>query len=135
MQRESVAEFTLRGKKLTRWDAWSTPSQYILHLVPTNPFSSRYLWHNYPHTPLSPLTKFYYLVQLGFWFHQLFVFNLEARRKDYYQMLTHHFVTIALVMGSYWANYTRVGTVILVLMDFCDIWLPVSVRCRPVRGG
>ena len=29
-------------------------------------------------------------------------------------------------MGSYWANYTRVGTVILVLMDFCDIWLPVS---------
>lgn len=41
-------------------------------------------------------------------------------------MLAHHFVTIALVMGSYWANYTRVGTVILVLMDFCDIWLPVG---------
>lgn len=48
-------------------------------------------------------------------------------------MLAHHFVTIALVMGSYWANYTRVGTVILVLMDFCDIWLPVSRLSEDVR--
>jgi acyl-CoA-dependent ceramide synthase len=95
-----------------------------------NPFSSQYLWQAYPHTPLSPLTKFYYLAQLGFWFHQLVIFNLEARRKDYWQMLAHHFITIALVVGSYWANYTRVGSVILVLMDFCDIWLPVSSRSR-----
>lgn len=98
----------------------------MLSSIPTNPFTSDYLWNNYPHTPLSPLLKFYYLAQLGFWIHQLVIFNLEARRKDYYQMLAHHVVTIVLVAGSYWGNFTRVGLVILVLMDFCDIWLPVS---------
>jgi acyl-CoA-dependent ceramide synthase len=41
-------------------------------------------------------------------------------------MFSHHILTIALVVGSYIANFTRVGTVLHVLMDFCDILLPVS---------
>lgn len=84
------------------------------------------MWSGYPHTPLPALTKLYYLAQLGFWLHQLVILNVEARRKDHWQMLTHHVVTIALVVASYWMNFTRVGTVILALMDFCDILLPVS---------
>jgi acyl-CoA-dependent ceramide synthase len=100
--------------------------QYVLATQTTSPFSSTYLWDGYPHTPLPALIKFYYLAQLGFWYHQLVILNLEARRKDYSQMLTHHIITTVLVTASYYMNFTRVGIVVLVLMDFVDIVLPVS---------
>lgn len=75
---------------------------------------------------MPALTKFYYLAQLGWWFHQLYVLNTEKRRSDHYQMFAHHILTIFLIVSSYLGNFTRVGTVIHVLMDFCDILLPVS---------
>lgn len=51
---------------------------------------------------------------------------MEARRKDYWQILTHHLVTIALIAASYAYHHTRVGTVILVLMDVIELIFPVS---------
>jgi very-long-chain ceramide synthase len=69
--------------------------------------------------------KGYMLAQLAFWVQQVLVINIEERRKDYWQMLTHHFVTISLMYGSYRYGYTRVGNLILVLMDVVDIFLPV----------
>jgi very-long-chain ceramide synthase len=39
--------------------------------------------------------------------------------------MTHHVVTIVLIVASYWYNFTRVGCSIMVLMDWCDIFLPV----------
>lgn len=38
-------------------------------------------------------------------------------------MFSHHVVTVALLYLSYHYNFTRVGNVILVLMDLCDILL------------
>jgi very-long-chain ceramide synthase len=56
----------------------------------------------------------------------MLILNAEARRKDHFQMMTHHVITIALIGASYYTNFTRVGCLVLVLMDWCDIWLPVS---------
>jgi hypothetical protein len=70
--------------------------------------------------------KGYILAQLAFWVQQVLVVNIEERRKDYWQMLTHHFVTISLMYGSYRYGYTPVGNLILVLMDVVDLFLPVS---------
>ena len=83
------------------------------------------LFRGYPHFALTPLTKFYYLVQTSFWLHQVISLNIEKRRKDFFQMFTHHIITILLVVTSYATNFTRVGTAILVAMDFTDIILPV----------
>lgn len=83
----------------------------------TNP---RYLWQDWPHYQVRPAFKFYYLVQLSTWISQLYVINVEDRRKDHYQMFTHHVVTIILVSMSYCFHYTRVGHVILMLMDNVD---------------
>lgn len=69
--------------------------------------------------------KGYILAQLAFWVQQVLVINIEERRKDHWQMLTHHFVTISLMYGSYRYGYTRVGNLILVLMDVVDLFLPV----------
>jgi very-long-chain ceramide synthase len=81
--------------------------------------------------------KGYMLAQLAFWVQQVLVINIEERRKDYWQMLTHHFVTISLMYGSYRYGYTRVGNLILVLMDVVDIFLPVRIWINqfPVRAN
>lgn len=77
--------------------------------------------------------KSYILAQLGFWVQQVLVINIEERRKDYWQMLSHHFITISLMYGSYRYGYTRVGNLILVLMDVVDIFLPVSCDIQLVQ--
>jgi len=65
------------------------------------------------------------LAQLGFWLQQLIVINIEERRKDHWQMFTHHIVTSVLIYASYRYGYTRVGNLILVLMDVSDLVLGV----------
>jgi len=99
---------------------------YIHINLPTRLSDPTDLWLNYPHTPLPGPVKFYYLVQAAFYLHQLLILNAEARRKDHIQMMTHHIITIVLIGASYFTNFTRVGCVILVLMDWCDIWLPFA---------
>ena len=52
--------------------------------------------------------------------------NLEKRRKDYSQMFTHHCVTSFLMYVAYAYRWTKVGHVVLVIMDVVDFLLPVS---------
>ena len=63
---------------------------------PYSSFKTDLCWKGYPHDALSPLTKAYYLIQTSFWLQTLIVLNLEAKRKDYTQMLSHrtHFSSI-----------------------------------------
>lgn len=100
--------------------------QYIHYNLPTAPFRPTKLWLGYPHIPLAGPLKIYYLTQTSFYLHQILILNAEARRKDHVQMMTHHVITIALMVTSYFHNWTRVGCLIMVLMDWCDIFLPVS---------
>ncbi|KAK4451086.1 TLC domain-containing protein [Podospora aff. communis PSN243] len=93
----------------------------------------RELWTDWPNREITGLMKGYMLAQLAFWVQQVLVINIEERRKDYWQMLTHHFVTISLMYGSYRYGYTRVGNLILVLMDVVDIFLPAA-KCLKYLG-
>lgn len=83
------------------------------------------LWTDWPNRELTGIMKGYMLAQLSFWIQQVIVINIEERRKDHLQMLTHHVVTISLIYTSYRYHHTRVGNLILVLMDVVDIFLPV----------
>lgn len=91
------------------------------------------LWRGYPHFELEPLFKAYYLIQFSFWVQQIFVLNMEEKRKDHYQMFTHHIVTCALMCGSYYYYYTRVGHLILVLMDGVDTLLASAKMLKYLR--
>ena len=84
------------------------------------------LWTDWPTRELPYITKFYILGQWSFWLQQVLVINIEERRKDYWQMLTHHVVTIGLISTSYAYHFTRIGNLILILMDVVDIFFPVS---------
>ncbi|KAI9811574.1 MAG: sphingosine N-acyltransferase lag1 [Thelocarpon impressellum] len=90
----------------------------------------RAMWTDWPDRTMDGLTKFYYLVQYAFWVQQIIVVNIEERRKDYHQMFTHHIITCALVFASYGYHQTKVGNVILVIMDVVDIVLPVRAQRR-----
>lgn len=84
------------------------------------------LWIGWPHYKMHVGLKAYYLVQLACWISQIYVLNVEERRKDHVQMFTHHIVTCFLVTGSYYYYYTRVGHVILILMDVVDAMLSTA---------
>ena len=54
---------------------------------------------DYPHWDMIPELKCYYLMQSAYWIQQLMVLvlGLEKPRKDYYELVAHHFVTLWLV--------------------------------------
>lgn len=97
-------------------------------------FNLREMWTQFPTRTMSGLLKWYYLVQLSFWLQQIVVVNIEDRRKDHWQMFTHHIITSALIIMSYGYYQTKVGNVILCVMDVVDIVLPVSqTPTKPFR--
>jgi acyl-CoA-dependent ceramide synthase len=84
------------------------------------------LWKGWPHYELNPWFKVYYLVQLASWISQMYTLNIEEKRKDHNQMFLHHIVTCVLVSGSYYYSFTRIGHVILLLMDNGDAFLAAA---------
>ena len=86
----------------------------------------RALWFNYPTREIDGWSKYYYLVEFAFWLQQLMVVNIEERRKDHLQMFTHHMITCSLILTSYCYHQSKVGNVILCLMDVVDLFLPLA---------
>ena len=86
----------------------------------------RELWTGWPNRELEGSMKWYYLIQFAFWLQQILVVNIEELRKDFWQMFTHHIITCILMFASYGYHQTKVGNVILCLMDVVDLFLSVS---------
>nr|GAT54087.1 longevity-assurance protein [Mycena chlorophos] len=126
----SVLRFAEQG-----WSAVYYPIQfcfgvYVNYSLPTQLFNYRPLWDGYPHVLVAGPLKFYYLTQTAFYTHQILILHAEAPRKDHYQMLAHHIITVFLMAVSYYFHFTRVGSFIMVLMDTCDIFLPIAKMMR-----
>lgn len=85
----------------------------------------RELWTNWPNREIDGLMKGYVLAQWAFWLQQIIVINIEDRRKDHWQMFSHHIITTILISSCYCYHHTRVGHLILVIMDVVDLFLPV----------
>ncbi|KAJ6445067.1 LOW QUALITY PROTEIN: TRAM1-like protein & fumonisin [Purpureocillium lavendulum] len=84
------------------------------------------LWTDWPDRELSGPMKTYFLAQLAFWIQQIVVVNIEKRRSDHWPMVWHHIVTVMLVGGSYAYHQTKVGNLIMVLMDTVELFLPLA---------
>jgi ceramide synthetase len=90
---------------------------------PWLPFDGTFwgLYKGWPHHPMTGLLRFYYLVELGGYLHQLMW--TEVSRSDSLEMISHHIITITLVSVSYRQNFTRVGSLFLILHDISDVFL------------
>jgi acyl-CoA-dependent ceramide synthase len=122
----SIRRFAEQGWSLVYYTCFWIYGMYIHFSLPSSFLHPSHFWTNYPHIPLAAPVKWYYLLQLASWVNQIVILNVEAPRKDHIQMFTHHVVTIALIVASYVTNFTRVGCAIMVLMDLCDILLPLA---------
>ena len=67
---------------------------------------------DYPHWNLSLNLKRYYLMQFSYWCQQLLVLllGLEKPRKDYSELVAHHFVTLWLVGSVSFLSFYSSGT-------------------------
>ncbi|KYG42294.1 hypothetical protein M433DRAFT_158048, partial [Acidomyces richmondensis BFW] len=84
------------------------------------------LWRDFPRLHVGAGMKIYYLSQIAFWIQQIVVLHIEERRKDHYQMLSHHIITVILLCGSYPFRQWRVGNAVLVCMDIIDFIFPLA---------
>ncbi|KAI6035332.1 TLC domain-containing protein [Pisolithus orientalis] len=126
----SVLRFAEQGWSAIYYSIQFSYGLYVHCQLPTRVLNPTALWLNYPHAPLAGPLKLYYITQTAFYSHQMFILNAEARRKDHGQMMTHHVITVFLLVASYFTNYTRIGCLIAVIMDFSDILLPIAKMFR-----
>ncbi|ODM90846.1 Ceramide synthase 6, partial [Orchesella cincta] len=84
----------------------------------------KHCWYDYPHHSVSNDVWWYYLFG-GSYYCCLFITQafIDAKRKDFWEMLVHHVVTIFLLGFSWICNLIRIGTFILILHDCADIFL------------
>ncbi|CAG8726070.1 3198_t:CDS:2 [Funneliformis caledonium] len=118
--------FAEQGWSFLYYSIFWTLGMYVMSKSPYW-FDTTYFWKGYPHIEMSGLFKWYYLVQLAFWIQQVFVINIEKRRKDFVEMVAHHAITISLIYFSYLMNFTRIGNAVLCTMDFVDLILPALI--------
>ncbi|KAF9534876.1 TLC domain-containing protein [Crepidotus variabilis] len=126
----SVMRFAEQGWSMIYYPLQFAFGLYVHMNLPTKILSPTALWEEYPHVYHAAPLKLYYLSQTAFYTHQVLILNAEARRKDHVQMMTHHIITVVLMVASYFMNFTRVGCIIMVLMDYCDIFLPLAKMIR-----
>ncbi|CAE6449494.1 unnamed protein product [Rhizoctonia solani] len=126
VRERKILRFAEQGWSLAYYAVFWALGMSIYINLPCFMLQTKHFWVNYPVRFLPGPIKFYYLCQLACWVHQLIVINAEERRKDHYQMLAHHIITIALLVSSYITHFTRIGIAVLVIMDFCDIILPLA---------
>ncbi|KAL4166112.1 hypothetical protein KRP22_013377 [Phytophthora ramorum] len=70
----------------------------------------------------SSALKYYFMVQLGYHLHSLlFMLFFSPIRNDFIEMLLHHVATIILIGGSYLANYTAFGALVVFTHDIGDV--------------
>ncbi|KAK4198958.1 putative sphingosine N-acyltransferase [Triangularia verruculosa] len=131
-KKKDVVRFSEQGWLLVYY-AFFWPLGVYIYRTSTYYLSLHDLWKEWPNREMDGLMKAYTLAQLSFYLQLLIVINIEERRKDHWQMFSHHIVTSTLIYAAYREGHTRVGNLILVLMDVVDIFLPFA-KCLKYLG-
>ncbi|EFQ32292.1 TLC domain-containing protein [Colletotrichum graminicola] len=131
-KKKDVARFSEQGWMLVYYSALWPLGMYLYYKAPYY-LNMKGLWANWPQRELNGLMKGYIMVQWAYWVQQVISVNIEARRKDYWEMIVHHAITISLIAACYAYHQTRVGHLILVLMDVIELIFPLA-KCLKYIG-
>ncbi|TCD69653.1 hypothetical protein EIP91_006670 [Steccherinum ochraceum] len=123
-----LARFGEQGHAMLYFAIMGTWGYRIMGQLPTYWYRTEQFWIDYPHWDMKPELKAYYLLQSAYWCQQLMVLvlRLEKPRKDYAELVAHHFVTLWLVGWSYLVNLTLIGNAVYMSMDIPDVFLAFS---------
>ncbi|KAG5980606.1 hypothetical protein E4U55_003852 [Claviceps digitariae] len=131
-KKKDQVRFTEQAWLLVYYSVFWTMGMYIYCKSPYY-LNMREMWTNWPNREVDGLMKGYVLAQWAFWLQQIIVINIEERRKDHWQMFSHHIITTILISSCYCYHFTRVGNMILVIMDVVDLFLPAA-KCLKYAG-
>lgn len=101
---------------------------WVMSRTPVWYFNTRGMYEGFPHKTHEAVFKAYYLLQASYWTQQMLVLllMLEKPRKDFMELVAHHFITIALIWCSYRFHFTYMGIAIYITMDISDFFLAVG---------
>lgn len=101
---------------------------YVMYGTDLWLFKTKTMYATYPDFNNPYLFKVFYLGQAAFWTQQACVLalQLEKPRKDYYELIFHHVVTLLLIWLSYVFHFTKMGLAIYITMDISDCFLALS---------
>jgi len=83
----------------------------------------RHCFYNMPFHPIDDDVWWYYMLSLSFYWSMTLRHFFDVKHKDFWEMLLHHVVTISLLSFSWACNFTRIGTLVLIVHDVSDIFL------------
>lgn len=78
-------------------------------------------WNGWPYSVISDSVKRYYLLELSYHAHSLVFHVITVKRNDFIEMTLHHTCAVLLVIFSYFANWVRIGSLVLFLHDIADV--------------
>ncbi|KAJ5787346.1 TRAM1-like protein [Penicillium paradoxum] len=101
---------------------------YVMRQTPVWYFNTRGMYELFPHRTHAAEFKFYYLFEAAYWAQQAVVMllGMEKRRKDFFELVAHHIVTLALIALSYRFHFTYIGIAVYITHDISDFFLAVS---------
>jgi acyl-CoA-dependent ceramide synthase len=101
---------------------------YVMSGTPVWYFNTHGMYDFFPHKTHLAIFKFYYLFQAAYWSQQAIVMllGLEKPRKDFYELVAHHIITLTLISLSYRFHFTYIGLVVYITHDISDFFLAAS---------
>ncbi|KAF9871358.1 TLC domain-containing protein [Colletotrichum karsti] len=101
---------------------------YVMSRTPVWYFNTTGMYETFPHKTHEAIVKFYYLFEAAYWAQQALVMllGMEKPRKDYYELVAHHIVTLALIGLSYRFHFTYMGIAVYLTHDISDFFMAMS---------
>ncbi|KAK3592980.1 hypothetical protein CHS0354_023204 [Potamilus streckersoni] len=94
---------------------------------------TKYCWIGWPKQGIDRDVYWYYVLELGFYWSLVYTLAVDHKRKDFYEMVIHHLVTILLIYFSWVLNFVRVGTLVLAVHDASDYWMAAAKMAKYIN--
>ena len=83
-------------------------------------------WRGWPNHEISDEMFSLYVLYVGFYVHQMAFMFFDIKSSDFEAMVAHHLITLSIVLGSWYSNFTRIGSYVMLLHDFSDVFLEMA---------
>ncbi|XP_073993372.1 translocating chain-associated membrane protein 1 isoform X3 [Rhodnius prolixus] len=85
------------------------------------------LWEGYPHTEMVFMFKFFFIIQLAYWFHQYpELYFQKIKKEEMPEKICYASVALVFIAAAYLFNFTRVGVCLLVIHYFSEMTYHVA---------
>jgi hypothetical protein len=89
--------------------------------------TTRACWTDgFPFQIVTPSLRHFYLGHIGYHMSEVAMLLIEKKHPDFWEMLLHGSLAISLCVISYFLNYVRIGSLVLLLHGCTDIFIYAS---------